>query len=256
MDIREVGVIGLGTMGAGIAEVFARGGLSVTAVEADSGALARGMAILDGSLGKAVTRGKLTQAEYAQVIGRVRPAPAMASLAGADLVIEVVPERIDIKHSVVGELDRICRPGAIIATNTSSLSVTTIAAGSAYPGRVVGMHFFNPAPVMRLVEVVTTVLTDPAAGQAVTALARQLGKTPVRVSDRAGFVANALLLPYLNHAGPLREAGHTTPADIDLAATPGVGPAGGAPAPARPVPPRRRPARLWVLARGLGGAPR
>src|SRR5258708_2087299 len=222
MDIREVGVIGLGTMGAGIAEVFARGGLSVTAVEADSGALARGMAILDGSLGKAVTRGKLTQAEYAQVIGRVRPAPAMASLAGADLVIEVVPERIDIKHSVVGELDRICRPGAIIATNTSSLSVTTIAAGRASRAGVVGMHFFTPAPVMRLVEVVTTVLTAPAAGRAVTALARQLGKTPVRVSDRAGFVANALLLPYLNHAVLLLEASHATLQDIDLAVNHGV----------------------------------
>jgi 3-hydroxybutyryl-CoA dehydrogenase len=179
MEIHQVGVVGLGTMGAGIAEVFARAGLTVTAVEADPDALTRGMAILDGSLGRAVSRGKLTEDEYAQIVGRVRPGPTMASLAGADLVIEVVPEQLAIKHQILAELDQVCRPDAIIATNTSSLSVTAIAAASKRPGRVAGLHFFNPAPVMRLVEVVTTVLTDPAVGPAVTALARRLGKTPV-----------------------------------------------------------------------------
>jgi 3-hydroxybutyryl-CoA dehydrogenase len=223
MEIREVGVVGLGTMGAGIAEVFARAGLSVVAVEADNDALSRGMAILDGSLGRAVSRGRLTEDDYAQIIGRVRPAPTMASLAGADLVVEVVPEQLAIKHTVIAELDKVCRPNAIIATNTSSLSVTTIAAGSAHPHRVVGMHFFNPAPVMRLVEVVTTVLTDPAAGKATTELARRLGKTPVQVTDRAGFVANALLLPYLNHAVRLLESRYATREDIDLAVTAGIG---------------------------------
>src|ERR1022692_2258192 len=223
MEIRAVGVVGLGTMGAGIAEVFARAGLSVTAVEADPDALSRGMAILDGSLGRAVSRGKLTEAEYAQIAGRVRPGQVMASVAGADLVIEVVPEQLAIKRHILAELDKVCRPDTIIATNTSSLSVTTIAAASARPGRVVGMHFFNPAPVMRLVEVVTTVLTEPAAGRAVTELARRLGKAPVQVTDRAGFVANALLLPYLNHAVRLLETGYATRDDIDLAVTAGVG---------------------------------
>jgi len=223
MEIRSVGVVGLGTMGAGIAEVFARAGLSVTAVEADPDALSRGMAILDRSLGRAVSRGKLTEDEHAQIIGRVRPGPAMASLAGADLVIEVVPEQLAIKRQILAELDRVSRPDTIIATNTSSLSVTTIAAASAHPGRVVGMHFFNPAPAMRLVEVVTTVLTEPSAGQAVTALAGRLGKTPVQVTDRAGFVANALLLPYLNHAVRLLETGYATRDDIDLAVTAGIG---------------------------------
>ena len=218
-----MGVIGLGTMGAGIAEVFARAGLSVTAIEADADALARGMAILDGSLGRAVTRGKLTEDEYAQIVGRVRPGTKLADAAGADLVIEVVPEHLAIKRQVIAELDQACRPDAIIATNTSSLSVTTIAAGSAHPGRVVGMHFFNPAPVMRLVEVITTVLTDPYAGTAVTEFARRLGKTPVQVSDRAGFVANALLLPYLNHAVRLLETGYATREDIDTAVTAGIG---------------------------------
>jgi 3-hydroxybutyryl-CoA dehydrogenase len=223
MDIGEVGVVGLGTMGAGIAEVFARAGLQVTAVEADPDALSKGTAILDRSLRKQVSRGRLTQDECAEIAGRVRPGPAIASLSGADLVIEVVPEQLDIKRTVIAELDQVLRPSAIIATNTSSLPVTRIAAGSAHPGRVVGMHFFNPAPVMRLVEVVTTVLTENGVADAVTSLAARLGKTPVRVTDRAGFVANALLLPYLNHAARLLETGYAARDDIDLAVTAGIG---------------------------------
>jgi 3-hydroxybutyryl-CoA dehydrogenase len=223
MNIREVGVVGLGTMGAGIAEVFARAGLHVTAVEADPDALSRGMSILDRSLRKLVSRGGLTEDEYTEIAGRVRPGPAIASLSSADLVVEVVPEQLAIKHGVIAELDQVLGPSAIIATNTSSLSVTAIAAGSAHPGRVVGLHFFNPAPVMRLVEVVTTVLTEPAVADAVTSLAARLGKTPVRVTDRAGFIANALLLPYLNHAARLVEVGYATRDDIDLAVTGGIG---------------------------------
>ncbi|HEX5188233.1 MAG TPA: 3-hydroxyacyl-CoA dehydrogenase NAD-binding domain-containing protein [Streptosporangiaceae bacterium] len=223
MDVREVGVVGLGTMGAGIAEVFARAGFLVTAVEADPEALRRGMAVLDGSLRKAVSRGRLTGDEHAEIAGRVSQVQALASLDRADLVIEVVPEQLAIKHQVIAELDQALAPSAIIATNTSSLSVTAIAAGSAHPGRVVGMHFFNPATVMRLVEVVTTVLTEPKVAATVTDLAARLGKTPVRVTDRAGFVANALLLPYLNHAARLFETRYATRDDIDLAVTAGIG---------------------------------
>jgi 3-hydroxybutyryl-CoA dehydrogenase len=223
MRIRTVGIIGLGTMGAGIAEVFARGGLPVTAVEVDPQALVQGIATLDASLGKAVIKGRLTEDERAEIIGRVNAGAKLPELAGVDLVIEVVPEQLAIKRKVLAELDQICRPDAIIATNTSSLSVTAIAGGSAHPGRVVGMHFFNPAPVMRLVEVVTTVLTDKAVAAAVTDLAGRLGKTPVQVTDRAGFVANALLLPYLNHAVRLLETGYASRDDIELAATEGIG---------------------------------
>jgi 3-hydroxybutyryl-CoA dehydrogenase len=223
MEISAVGVVGLGTMGAGIAEVFARGGLEVTAVEIDSEALARGLNTLERSLGRAVAKGRLTDYERAEIIGRISPAQKFADLAAADLVVEVVPERLDIKHQVIAELDRACRADAIIATNTSSLSVTTIAAGSAHPGRVAGMHFFNPAPVMRLVEVVTTVLTEPEVAAAVAGLARRLGKAPVQVTDRAGFIANALLLPYLNHAVRMLETGYATREDIDAAMTIGVG---------------------------------
>jgi 3-hydroxybutyryl-CoA dehydrogenase len=223
MEIRTVGVVGLGTMGAGIAEVFARGGLQVTAVEVDADALARGMKTLDGSLARSVAKGRLTEFERSEIMERVSPAQKFAELAAADLVVEVVPERLTIKRDVIAELDRACRADAVIATNTSSLSVTTIAAVSAHPGRVIGMHFFNPAPVMRLVEVITTVLTEPAATAAVTEMASRLGKTPVQVTDRAGFIANALLLPYLNHAVRLLETGYASREDIDAAVTIGIG---------------------------------
>ena len=223
MEIREVAVVGLGTMGAGIAEVFARAGLRVVAIEADEAALNRGLSILDGSLGRAVRRGRLTSQEQDEIRGRVTPAGGFDEAAGADLAIEVVPEQLEIKRRVFAELDRVCRPDAILATNTSSLSVTDIAAPTRHPGRVVGLHFFNPAPVMRLVEVVGTVLAADGVQAAAADLARRLGKTPVQVGDRAGFVANALLLPYLNHAVTLLETGFASRADIDAAATAGLG---------------------------------
>jgi 3-hydroxybutyryl-CoA dehydrogenase len=223
MEIREVAVIGLGTMGAGIAEVFARAGIGVVAIEVDAAALSRGVGILEASLSRAVTRGRLTAAEQAQIRSRVRPAAAFSEAAGVDLAIEVVPERMEIKREIFAELDRVCSPDAILATNTSSLSVTAIAAASKHPGRVIGMHFFNPAPVMRLVEVVSTVLTADGVVMTVSDLARHLGKAPVHVPDRAGFIANALLLPYLNHALYLLASGYATRADIDLAATSGIG---------------------------------
>ncbi len=223
MEIREVAVVGLGTMGAGIAEVFARAGLRVVAIEADEAALNRGLSILDGSLGRAVRRGRLTSQEQDEIRGRVTPAAGFDEAAGADLAIEVVPEQLEIKRRVFAELDRACRPDAILATNTSSLSVTDIAAPTRHPGRVVGLHFFNPAPVMRLVEVVGTVLAADGVQAAAADLARRLGKTPVQVGDRAGFVANALLLPYLNHAVTLLETGFASRADIDAAATAGIG---------------------------------
>src|ERR1019366_2134365 len=223
MEIREVAVIGLGTMGAGIVEVFARAGLAVVAIDVDPGALERGMATLARSLGKAVARGKLTEQEKAAVLARVRPADRLGAAAAAGLVVEGVPERMEIKRQVFAELDQACRPEAILATNTSSLSVTAIAAATRRPGRVAGLHFFNPAQVMRLVEVITTVRTAPATSQVLTELVRRLGKTPVQVADRAGFVANALLLPYLNHAVRLLEPGYATREDIDAAATAGIG---------------------------------
>jgi 3-hydroxybutyryl-CoA dehydrogenase len=223
MEIRDAAVVGLGTMGAGIAEVFARAGIGVVAIEADPEALRAGLSALDASLSKAVSRGRLDARQQAEIRARVRPAAAFADAASVDLAVEVVPERIEIKRQVFAELDRVCSPDAILATNTSSLSVTSVAASTRHPRRVVGMHFFNPAPVMGLVEVVDTVLADDRVTAAVTDLARRLGKTPVRVSDRAGFIANALLLPYLNNAAGLLETGYASAADIDKAATAGIG---------------------------------
>jgi 3-hydroxybutyryl-CoA dehydrogenase len=223
MEIRDVAVVGLGTMGAGIAEVLARAGIGVVALEADPEALRAGLGTLDASLSRAVSRGKLGARQQAEVRARVRPASAFADAASVDMAIEVVPERLEIKRQVFAELDRVCSPDAILATNTSSLSVTSIAAATRHPGRVVGMHFFNPAPVMGLVEVVTTVLSDDRVTAAAADLARRLGKTPIQVGDRAGFVANALLLPYLNHAAGLLETGYATATDIDKAATAGIG---------------------------------
>jgi 3-hydroxybutyryl-CoA dehydrogenase len=227
MEIRQVAVVGLGTMGAGIAEVFARAGLEVVAIEADEAALRHGLSLLERSLDRAASRGRLARGERDAIAARVRPAagfPAAAPvMEHVDLAIEVVPERPEIKRPVLAELDRLLPPHAILATNTSSLSVTALAAGTSRPGRVVGLHFFNPAPVMKLVEVVSTVLADDGVPAAAAALARRLGKTPVQVTDRAGFVANALLLPYLNHAVRLLETGFARREDIDAAATAGLG---------------------------------
>jgi len=223
MEFREIAVIGLGIMGAGIAEVFARAGLAVVAIEADPQALERGISLLDRSLARAVSRGRLTVEEQAQIRARVRPAAGFDEASGADLAIEAVPEQLPVKRQVFAELDRVCRPDAILATNTSSLSVTAIAAATREPSRVVGLHFFNPAPAMRLVEVVSTVLAADGIADAVADLARRAGKTPVQVTDRAGFVANALLLPYLNHAAALLGTGFATREDIDAAATRGIG---------------------------------
>ena len=222
--IREVAVIGLGLMGSGIAELVARSGRRVVAIEISQDFLDQGMARLNASLDRAVSRGKLTGTAREEILARVRPAVDIAAgVAGADLVIEAIPERMDLKRTLYAELDGACRADAILATNTSSLSVTEIAGGTRYPARVAGLHFFNPAPVMKLVEVISTVLTSPQTAETLALLARDLGKTPVQVSDRAGFIVNALLVPYLNHAIRLLETAQATREDIDKAATAGLG---------------------------------
>ena len=222
--IREVAVIGLGLMGSGIAELVARSGRRVVAIEINQGFLDQGMARLHVSLDRAVTRGKLTATAREEILTRIWPTDNIAAgVAGADLVIEAIPERMDLKRTLYAQLDEACRADAILATNTSSLSVTEIAGGTRYPARVAGLHFFNPAPVMKLVEVISTVLTSPETTQALALLAGDLGKTPVRVSDRAGFIVNALLVPYLNHAVRLLETAQATREDIDTAATAGLG---------------------------------
>ena len=220
----EVAVVGLGLMGSGIVELVARSGRRVAAIEVSQDFLDQGMARLRASLDKAVGRGKLTGAGREEILARVWPTDSIAAgVGGAGLVIEAIPERMELKRALFEQLDAACRADAVLATNTSSLSVTEIAGGTRYPGRVAGLHFFNPAPVMKLVEVISTVLTAPGTTRALALLAADLGKTPVQVSDRAGFIVNALLVPYLNHAVRLLETGQATREDIDTAATAGLG---------------------------------
>jgi 3-hydroxybutyryl-CoA dehydrogenase len=222
-DIQQVGVVGLGTMGAGIAEVCARSGVQVIAVETNEAALARGRGHVEGSTGRAVDRGKLSAEDQQALLDRITFGTDLAALSEVDLVVEAVPEKLELKRAIFGELDGICKPDTILASNTSSLSVTEIAVATGRPGKVVGLHFFNPAPVMKLVEVVRTVVTEPDVVEDVELFAQRLGKTDVTIGDRAGFIANALLFGYLNHAVSLYESHYATREDIDAAMKLGCG---------------------------------
>jgi 3-hydroxybutyryl-CoA dehydrogenase len=215
-ELNEVGVVGLGTMGAGIVEVLARAGLSVTAVEISEDALNRGRGHVEQSTDRAVSRGKLDPADRDALFERIRFSTSLEDLSSAELVIEAVPERMELKAEVFSQLDKICPPDTILATNTSSLSVTELSV-------VIGMHFFNPAPVMKLVEVVRTVVTEPSVVEDVEALAARLGKVDVTIGDKAGFIANALLFGYLNHAVSMYENRYASREDIDAAMRLGCG---------------------------------
>jgi 3-hydroxybutyryl-CoA dehydrogenase len=222
-EFQQVGVVGLGTMGAGIAEVFARTGLHVVAVEVDERAVARGRGHVEHSTGRAVARGKLSEDEQRALLERIDFGTDLGRLAEVDLVVEAVPEHLDLKRHIFTELDQTCKPDAILATNTSSLSVTEIAVATGRPSKVVGLHFFNPAPVMKLVEIVRTVVTEPEVVDEVEAFAQKLGKVDVTIGDRAGFIANALLFGYLNHAASLYESRYASREDIDVAMKLGCG---------------------------------
>jgi len=223
MTISTVGVIGLGTMGAGIAEVIARNGYAVVAVEGAEDALARGRASLEGSTGRAVARGKLTAEDQSALLARITFTTDLADLAGADLVVEAVSESLDLKKDLFARVDAVVGAGAILASNTSSLSVTDIAVATQRPANVVGIHFFNPAPVQAFVEVVRTVVSSQDTVDRAVEFARSLGKQPVVVDDKAGFIANALLFGYLNHAVSMYESRYATREDIDAAMRLGCG---------------------------------
>jgi 3-hydroxybutyryl-CoA dehydrogenase len=218
-----IGVIGLGTMGAGIAEVFARNGYAVVGVEKDDDALARGRRHLEHSTARAVKRGKLSEDDRGLLLGRITFTTSLADLGDADLVVEAVVESLETKRALFEQLDAVVGPDAVLATNTSSLSVTEISTANSRPGRVVGLHFFNPAPVQDLVEVVRTVVTEERVLRDVTALVRAVGKDPVVCGDKAGFIANTLLFGYLNHAVSMYEARYASREDIDAAMRFGCG---------------------------------
>jgi len=210
-----IGIVGLGTMGAGIAEVFARNGHAVIGVELNDEGVERGRQHLTNSTGRAVKREKMSEAEQAELLGRISYSTSLKDLADADLVVEAVVESMETKLAIFSELDAIVSPDTVLATNTSSLSVTQLSTGTSAPGRVVGVHFFNPAPVQNLVEVVRTVVTEPDVLSDVQALLVSLGKSPVVCGDKAGFIANTLLFGYLNHAASMFEARYATREDID-----------------------------------------
>ncbi|MER5179285.1 3-hydroxyacyl-CoA dehydrogenase family protein [Streptomyces sp. NPDC002896] len=222
-SLNTIAVVGLGTMGTGIAEVLTRAGREVIGIDISEAAATHAVDALAASTARAVERGRLTEQERGDVLARFRTFTDLQAAARADLVIEVVPESYEIKQQVFRELDRIVRPDTILATGTNALSVTRLAADSARPERVLGLHFFNPAPAMKLVEVVSSVLTAPAAVAAVTDLALELGKEPVAVGDRPGFVADGLLFGYLNQAAAMYEAKYASREDIDAAMKLGCG---------------------------------
>ncbi|HEX6872234.1 MAG TPA: 3-hydroxybutyryl-CoA dehydrogenase, partial [Micromonosporaceae bacterium] len=221
--VTKVGVVGSGTMAAGIIEVFAKAGFEVMSVTRGAEKSAKLFDAVQVSLNKGVVRGKLAEADRDAALGRITWSAALEHLADVDLVVEAVVEELSVKKAMFASLDEICKPGVLLATTTSSLPVIECAMATGRPANVVGLHFFNPAPVMPLVEVVQTIRTSPEAVATARAVCRQLGKTPVVCADRAGFVVNALLFPYLNDAVKMLEASYSTADDIDNAMKLGCG---------------------------------
>jgi 3-hydroxybutyryl-CoA dehydrogenase len=202
MNPREhrIGVVGAGTMGNGIAHVFARSGFEVTLFEVAQAALDRGLATIRTNLDREAAKGKIDPSEAAAAHARVKPTLVLNDLAGCDFVIEAASEKLAIKQQIFKDLDQLLAPTAILVTNTSSISITKLAAGTGRAGRVIGMHFFNPVPVMSLVELIRGLQTSDATFEATRALALEAGKTPVAVNDAAGFVSNRVLMPLINEA--------------------------------------------------------
>ncbi len=196
----KLGVVGAGTMGNGIAHVFARAGFEVALYEVNDEALQRGLARIRTNLDREAAKGKVDPAEVPAIFARVRPVLQLEELRACSLVVEAATERLTVKQQIFRELDALLGPEAILATNTSSISITKLAAGTGRPDRVIGMHFFNPVPLMALVEVIRGLQTSDATFGVVRALALDASKTPVEVNDAAGFVSNRVLMPLLNEA--------------------------------------------------------
>jgi len=215
MSIRTVGILGCGTMGSGISEVCARSGYDVVFREVDDVRVEAGLARITQSLDRATEREKITAEQRDQALGRIKGTTSLEDMKSCDLVIEAVPEHLDLKQGAFQELDAILPPDAIFATNTSSLPVIEMAVRTGRPARLLGIHFFNPAPVMGLVELVKTVVTDDEVVTSTKAFVESLGKSPVICQDRAGFIANLLLFPYLNNAVRMLESGFASREDID-----------------------------------------
>jgi len=221
--VESVGVVGSGTMATGIIEVFAKAGIPVTFVARSSDKVTKVIGAIDRSLEKAVQRGKLEQSAADDARARIQGTTHLEELADVDVVLEAVIEELDVKTALFENLDEICKPGAVLATTTSSLPVVDLAAVTSRPADVVGLHFFNPAPVMKLVEIVDTVATAPDVIATAEVLVERIKKVGVRCGDRAGFIVNALLFPYLNDAIKMAEGNYAGTQDIDTAMKLGCG---------------------------------
>jgi 3-hydroxybutyryl-CoA dehydrogenase len=217
MDIKSIGVVGAGTMGNGIAQAFAVAGYPVTMTDIAQAALDRGIKTVDGSLERLVKKDKMTAADKAAVLARIKTSTKIDDIAGADLVVEAATENLDLKLKIFASLDAAAKPDAIIASNTSSISITKLAAATKRPAQVIGMHFFNPVPVMQLVELIRGLQTSDATHAAVEAITKKIGKAPVQVKNSPGFVVNRMLCPMINEAIFALGEGLATPAEIDEA---------------------------------------
>ncbi len=200
MEIKTVGVVGAGTMGNGIVHVFAKSGYDVVLVDIEQAFLDRAMSTINKNLEREVAKGKLTAGEREAALKRITPVVGRAPLANCDFVVEAATEQFKIKTGLLQDLDRLCHAEVILASNTSSISITKLAAVTKRPQQVIGMHFFNPVPMMKLVEVIRGLATSPETFQTVFELAKKLDKTPVEVNDSPGFVSNRVLMPLLNEA--------------------------------------------------------
>ncbi len=216
-DVRIIGVCGAGTMGAGIAQQAAASGYQVRVLDVDDAAWKRGLGIITKGLDRMLAKEKITQADKDATLGRLSYSTDASSLADVDYVIEAVFEDIQVKRELFAKLEAVCRPDVVFATNTSSISITEIAAASQRPDRVVGMHFFNPVPVMKLVEIIPALQTDSAAVELATAVTDKLGKTPVACNDTPGFVVNRILIPMMIDAARVFESGAASAEGIDTA---------------------------------------
>ena len=223
MTIDTVGVLGCGQMGSGIAQVAAMGGCRVLARDMDDGLLARGRGAIEASLARFVDKGKLDASGRDAALARITFTTQLEDLAGAGLVIEAVTEDLELKNRLWTTLDALCPPETIFASNTSSLSIMAMATVTGRPERFIGLHFFNPVPMMPLVEVVRTVATSPNVLRTATELVRRIGKEPIAAKDSAGFIVNRLLIPYLLDAIRALESGVATTEDIDLGMKLGCG---------------------------------
>jgi len=223
MEIRKVGVLGCGLMGSGIVHNCAQSGFEVMVREVNDALLAKGIGGIEKQLGKAVEKGKMQSAEKDGIMGRIKGTTNVGDLKGCDLIIEAVTENVKLKQELWGALDRVCPATTIFASNTSSIPISIQASVTGRADRFLGLHFFNPVPVMKLVEVIRPDACSEATYQTAMEFSRKLGKTPVTCKDTAGFIVNRLLVPYLNDALRALEAGIATPEDIDTGMKLGCG---------------------------------